>query len=212
MRFRILTFQLYPKYVFEISYKLDLLIENKVNEYLKDFDPGFDLDFSVICNDNNSNDLLLGGNTKHRGKRKIITQQLILPNSYLYFEPDYKFYTNKFDFKLMERGYKTFPLDKYIEFTLTGIELFFLQYEIKLPINIDLIKLDLISYVKLHKDNFIYENEEKTTLREIINKVHWAFHEHNGKKWLESEIGKKWLELASKYNINQKGILELKNK
>lgn len=211
MIFRILTVQVCPKSLFKVSHKVDLLIEKKVTSSLKGFDPGFDLDFSISCNENNKNDLILADKIKHRGERKSITQQLILPNCNLYYEPDFKFYTNRFDFKLMERGYKTYPLDKYIQYTITGIELFFLQNEIEIPLKLDQLKNVLVTHINTHKNNFAYENEEKRTLREIINREYWAFHLEEGKNWLNSEIGQKWLMLASKYTISQNGMLELKN-
>lgn len=210
MKFRILTFQLHPKYTYELSHNLDLLLEQKVSELLEDFDPGFDLDFSILCNEANESDLLLGGTIKHRGKRKEITQQLILPNSNLYFEPDYKFYLNRFDFKLMERGYKTYPMDKYIQFTLDGVKLFFEQNSIELPIKLETLQSELVEYVNINKKDFLFENQEKRTLREMINKDHWAYHDDDGQEWLSSDVGKKWLKLASKYTITEDGMLEVK--
>jgi hypothetical protein len=208
MRFRILTFQVDPKFTFEISHNLDLLIEQEVSEFLKDFDPGFDLDFSIICNGSVDSKLALGGKMKHRDKRKEISQQLILPNSYLYFEPDNVFYLNSFDFKLKERGYKSYPVERYIGFTLEGIELFFKENSVALPSSFDDLKKDLVDYVFSNKSDFLYESEEKMTLREMIEKKHWAYHEADGDDWLGSDVGIKWLRLAKKYSINNDGLLE----
>lgn len=211
MRFRILTFQLHPKYTYELSHNVNLFLEEEVTAFLKEFHPGFDLDFSIICNETNKKDVRLGGEIKHRGRRKEITQQLILPNIHLYFEQDFKFYLNQFDFKLMERGYRTYPIDKYIQFTLDGIELFFEQKALKLPVKFDTLKNELVDHVNLHKDVFIFESQEKRMLREMISKEHWAYHDEDGSEWLKSDVGKKWLRLASKYAITKQGMLELKD-
>lgn len=211
MEFRILTFQLYPKYVYDISSDLNLLLEQKITGFLKDFDHGFDLDFSIICNAHIEDNIKLGENIKHRGKRKKISQLLILPNKYLYFEPDYKFYLNRFDFKWMERGYKTYPIEKYIQFTFEGIQHFFNANSINLPDKFNNLKNEILDFVNLNKYDFLYESEEKMHLRKMINKDHWAYHEEHGKEWLTSDVGLKWLRLASKYKIKEDGMLELKD-
>ena len=209
MNIRIITFQTDPKCIFKISHRYSVFLEKKLDEYFSNFNSDLNLDLSIICLSNNLDNLKLGGNMKHSGKGINVTQEIILPNRHLYFEPDYVFNLKKFDFVFKEKGYRTYPLDLFARFTIDGILAYLSQNNFEMPDEKDIEEfVDTLANESINNSAmFKYESEELIHLHELIDKTHWAFKDEKGKEWLENEIGQKWTKLAGNYSFDENGML-----
>jgi hypothetical protein len=203
MKFDIASFQWEPEYLFNVSYKVNLYLRRVITEFLSDIDYEYDLVFSISCYANNPNDLILLKEVRGRKKPKELTQILSFPHNELEFHSDYVFHLDKFDFEYQKDAYKIYPLEKYVENILKSISLFFEKEEINHKLDFVKVKSKVYEEFKDNPGEYIYKNEELMHLEDVI------MGRENDPEWLESEVGKKWLGLAKKYSIDDRGQLIL---
>tara|TARA_Y100000766_G_C18657620_1_gene483547 strand:- start:56 stop:688 length:633 start_codon:yes stop_codon:yes gene_type:complete len=210
MEFSITSFQFDPKHLFDISYKVDAYISKAISQYLKDIDTGFNLIFSISCYSDNPKQLLIKDQSRGRKKPKEITQFLSFPYKELQYESGWELQIKDFDFKHKRKAYKSYPLDKYVANIMSSLKLFFKNEGIQIPLDFPKIQSEISNHLLSNPNEFRYKNEDLIHLEELIQGQHWSDEEPDGKKWKESEIGKKWLILKNKYFFDEKGELAKK--
>ncbi|MEN8927315.1 MAG: hypothetical protein ABF242_05895 [Flavobacteriales bacterium] len=209
MNFYISSFQMEPDYIFNHSYKVDQYISKKISQELAQIEIGFDVIFSISCYGDNPNDLILIDQTRGRKKPKMITQYLSFPHNNLLYRSDWVLNLSSFDFIEKENAYRTYPLKNYISLILESLNIFFVEENQIVDLDYKKIENELINHFEKNKGEFTYLNQELMTLQDLIDETHPCFVEDYG-DWLESDIGKNWVKLRDKYEIDRNGNLKLK--
>lgn len=134
---------------------------------------------------------------------------VFLPHAEIKSVGGHVFNPKKFDFEYKENAFKVYPVLSYVKFVFTGLKSLFQELKPKLEIELDGIESKLVSLISEKIETYYFRSEEILHLQEIIDRSHWAYKENSD--WFESEIGQKWIALASKYRVMDNGSIVLRD-
>lgn len=210
MKFTISSFQVEPEFAYDISHKVIGYLNQRISKFISEVTHDFDLVFSISCHLDNPDEVIVKGQMRGRKKPKEITQFLSFPNKELQLEDDWLFDLNSFDFIRTKNAYQTYPLDKYVAFTIESLIQILNKEEIESNLDFHELRKELVDYFESNTAEYKYLNPMLIHLEELINGTHFSYTRNDGMQWQESEIGKKWMRLKDKYYFDSNKELALK--
>lgn len=195
------------KATFNVSHELSNLLTQLLSEEFKKLELPYALNLLIGCSSNNPDEVKIGKVINHRGYPKEITQEVFFPAAKITSMDAFVFHLKKFDFIFKKDAIRVYPEKDFVEDVILAFQLFIEKQRLSSQPNYDLIRGEAFKQLETNPGKFKFKSKEIRLLESIIKKDHFAFTDPEEADWLETEIGKKWLALADKYEVVEDGTL-----